>query len=146
MLILESFQAGLSWECVLNKRDGFKEAYDNFDLDKVCQFDEVKVSKLLNNKNIIRNKLKINASLNNAIIFKKIKEEFGTFYNYLKKFTNNNIIYECNKTSSKLSDDISNDLRKRGMKFVGTTIIYSYLQAIGIINSHEKNCFMYRKK
>ena len=146
MLILESFQAGLSWECVLNKRDGFKEAYDNFDLDKVCQFDEVKVSKLLNNKNIIRNKLKINASLNNAIIFKKIKDEFGTFYNYLKKFTNNNIIYECNKTSSKLSDDISNDLRKRGMKFVGTTIIYSYLQAIGIINSHEKNCFMYRKK
>lgn len=145
MLILESFQAGLSWECVLNKREAFKSAYDNFDLDKICSYKAEKINELLTNDKIIRNKLKINASINNAKIFKKIKEEYGTFHNYLKTFTNDNIIYEINVTSSKLSDEISNDLKKRGMKFVGTTIIYSYLQAIGIIYSHEKDCFLYKK-
>lgn len=146
MLILESFQAGLSWECVLNKREGFRKVYDDFSLDKVCNYGNDKIIELINNKNIIRNKLKINASINNAKIFKNIVLEFGSFYNYLKSFTNDEIFYEIGLTSSSLSDTISNDLKRRGMKFVGTTIIYSYLQAIGIIYSHEKCCFMYREK
>lgn len=144
MLILESFQAGLSWECVLNKRDSFRQAYDNFDLEKVCNYDEKKKQELISNAEIIRNKLKVNASVNNAKIFRDIKNEFGTFYNYLKTFTNDETYYEVGLTSSELSDKISKDLKKRGMKFVGTTIIYSYLQAIGIINSHDKACFMYK--
>lgn len=146
MLILESFQAGLSWECVLNKRESFREAYDNFDLFKVCLYTDKKIDELMDNKNIIRNRLKIKASINNAKIFKNIISEYGSFNNYLRKFTNDNIIYECDKTSSKLSDDVSIDLKRRGMKFVGTTIIYSYLQAIGLINSHENKCFMHVKK
>lgn len=146
MLILESFQAGLSWECVLNKRDSFRQAYDNFDLEKVCNYDEKKKQELVSNAEIIRNKLKVNASINNAKIFRDIKNEFGTFYNYLKTFTNGETYYEVGLTSSELSDKISKDLKKRGMKFVGTTIIYSYLQAIGIINSHDKDCFMYKEE
>ena len=146
MLILESFQAGLSWECVLNKRDSFRQAYDNFDLEKVCNYDEKKKQELISNAEIIRNKLKVNASINNAKIFRDIKNEFGTFYNYLKTFTNGETYYEVGLTSSELSDKISKDLKKLGMKFVGTTIIYSYLQAIGIINSHDKDCFMYKGK
>lgn len=145
MLILESFQAGLSWECVLNKREAFKKAYDFFDLDKIIMYDACKVKELLSNKDIIRNKLKINASINNAKIFKNIKEEFGTFHNYLMTFTNNLIFYEIGKTTNSLSDTISEDLVKRGMRFVGSTIIYSYLQAIGVIVSHEKECFLYQK-
>jgi len=145
MLILESFQAGLSWECVLNKRENFRKAYDDFNLNKVCVYNEEKITNLLKDSGIIRNKLKIIASINNAKIFKKIIKEYGSFYNYLKKFTKNKIIYEQNKTTNEISDLISKDLSKRGMKFVGSTIIYSYLQAIGIINSHEKDCFLYRK-
>lgn len=144
MLILESFQAGLSWECVLNKRDSFRQAYDNFDLEKVCNYDEKKKQELISNAEIIRNKLKVNASVNNAKIFRDIKNEFGTFYNYLKTFTNGETYYEVGLTSSELSDKISKDLKKRRMKFVGTTIIYSYLQAVGIINSHDKDCFMHK--
>ena len=144
-LILESFQAGLSWECVLNKRDNFKKAYDNFDIDKIIKYDEDKINKLMQDKGIIRNKLKINASINNAKIFKEISKEYGSFANYIWGFTNNQIIYEINKTSSELSDKISKDLKSKGMTFVGTTIIYSYLQAIGIINSHEKQCFKFKK-
>ncbi len=146
MLILEMFQAGLSWECILNKREDFKKAYNNFDFYKVALYTKEKINELVNNKAIIRNKLKIKASINNAKIFINIKREFGSFHNYLKTFTNDNIIYEFDKISSKLSDDISYDLKKRGMKFIGTTIVYSYLQAIGLINSHERTCFMYRKK
>ncbi len=145
MLILESFQAGLSWECVLNKRESFKECYDNFDLDKVCNYDEIKINELINNKDIIRNKLKIRASINNAKVFKDIISEYGSFHNYLKQFTDDKIIYEIDKTTNELSDKISNDLIKRGMKFVGSTIIYSYLQAIGIIYSHDKDCFLYKE-
>ena len=137
MLILESFQAGLSWECILNKRDSFRLAYDNFDIDKI------KIKELLNNKDIIRNKLKILSSINNAKIFKSIVLEYKSFYNYLCKFTNGKKFYEINLTKSNLSDAISLDLTKRGMKFVGSTIIYSYLQAIGIINSHEESCYLY---
>lgn len=144
MLILESFQAGLSWECILNKREAFKVAYEDFDIDKVIKFDEAKIEQLRNNPKIIRNKLKIKASISNAKIFKSIQEEYQTFYNYLCTFTHGKIIYETNKTTSSLSDSISNDLKKRGMKFVGSTIIYSYLQAIGVIYSHEKDCFLYK--
>lgn len=146
MLILESFQAGLSWECVLNKRDAFRVAYDGFDLDKICAYDEQKISDLLENKEIIRNRLKIKASINNSKIFKEILQEYGSFYNYLKGFTKDEIIYEINKTTNELSDAISKDLQKRGMKFVGSTIIYSYLQAIGIIYSHDKDCFMHKNE
>ena len=144
MLILESFQAGLSWECVLNKRESFRKAYDNFDLDKVCSYDNEKITELLNNKDIIRNKLKINASINNSKIFKTLVEENGSFHNYLKSFTRDKVIYETDKTTNDLSDTISNDLQKRGMKFVGSTIIYSYLQAIGVIYSHDKECYLYK--
>lgn len=143
MLILESFQAGLSWECILNKREAFRYAYDNFDIDKIVKYDDSKINELMNNKNIVRNKLKIKASINNAIIFKDIVSEYGSFYNYLKTF-NEDIIYEVDKTTNKLSDDISKDLISRGMKFVGSTIIYSYLQAVGLIYSHDKECELYK--
>ena len=143
MLLLESFQAGLSWECVLNKREAFRKAYDNFDINKIVLYDEEKINELLDNKEIIRNKLKIKASINNAKIFKSIEEEYGSFSNYLKLFTDFKVIFECDKSTSDLSDKISKDLQHKGMKFVGSTIIYSYLQAIGIINSHDKECFKY---
>ncbi len=145
MLILESFQAGLSWECVLNKREAFRKAFNNFDIDKICKYDNKKIQELLENPNIIRNKLKINAAINNSKIFKEIQKEYQTFSNYIWHFTENRVVYENDKTSSELSDIISNDLKKRGMKFVGTTIIYSYLQAIGVINSHKNGCFLHSK-
>ena len=144
MLILESFQAGLSWECVLNKRHNFEVAYDYFDINKIINYDEDKINELLLNKKIIRNKLKIKASINNAKIFKNIQKEYGSFNNYLITFTNNKTLYERGKVTNDLSDLISKDLIRRGMKFVGSTIIYSYLQAIGVIYSHEKDCFLYK--
>ena len=143
MLILESFQAGISWECVLNKREAFRQAYDPFDLNKICSYDETKLQELAQNKGIIRNRLKIKASVENAKIFKAIQKEYGSFYNYLKTFTQGKIFYEVGLTRSKLSDCLSADLKKKGMKFVGTTIIYSYLQAIGVVNSHDENCDLY---
>lgn len=146
MLILESFQAGLSWECVLNKRNDFRTSYDNFNIDKIINYDENKINELLTNDKIIRNKLKIKASINNAKIFKDIQKEYGSFYNYLLTFTKNKILYEIDKTTNDLSDSISKDLIKRGMKFVGSTIIYSYLQATGFIYSHDEECFMYKKE
>lgn len=148
MLILESFQAGLSWECILNKRESFREDFDNFDYKKVANYDEEKISQLLTDKRIIRNKLKIRASIQNAKAFINIIEEYGSFSTYIWSFTNNKIIYNENDkfvTSNELSDKISKDLKRRGMSFVGTTIIYSYLQAIGVINDHELNCD-FRKK
>lgn len=147
LLILESFQAGLSWECILNKRDSFRLAYDNFQTDKVIQYDEKKIEELLNNPDIIRNRLKIKASIENSKIFKSIQKEYGSFSKYIWSFTNGKIIYEPwdMRTTGPLSDEISKDLIKRGMKFVGSTIIYSYLQAIGIINGHSKECFLYKE-
>ena len=145
LLILESFQAGLSWECILNKRESFRIAYDNFDIDKIIHYDDKKIKELLENNKIIRNKLKIKASINNAKIFKSIQEEYGSFYNYLTTFTNNQLFYEIGKVTNNLSLSISRDLIKRGMKFVGSTIIYSYLQAVGIIYSHDKKCYLYKK-
>ena len=146
MLILESFQAGLSWECVLNKREAFREAFDDFDIHKVSTYDEKKQAELKQNKGIIRNRRKISAAVTNAQIFIKIQKEYGSFSNYLWQFTDGKIIYETGKTTSELSDQISKDLKKRGMKFVGTTIIYSYLQAVGVICSHEEGCFLWKKK
>ena len=143
MLILEGFQAGLSWECVLNKRESFRKAFDDFQIDKIIDYDDNKLRELYENKGIIRNKRKINATVKNAIIFKEIVNEFGSFYNYLKTFTYGEIYKETGLVSSPLSDEISNDLRKRGMSFVGTVIIYSYLQAVGIINSHDEDCFLH---
>lgn len=144
MLILESFQAGLSWECVLNKRQDFREAFDNFEIDLICNYNSGKIQELLENKKIIRNKLKINATVNNSKIFRKIQNEYGTFYDYLRTFTNGEILYETGKTTNQLSDMLSKDLKNRGMKFVGSTIVYSFLQAVGIIYSHERECFMYK--
>ena len=144
MLLLESFQAGLSWECVLNKRDSFRKAYDNFDLNRVISYDDNKVNELLSNKDIIRNKRKINASINNSKIFKTIVDEYGSFYNYLRTFTKDRTIYETNKTTNDLSDALSKDLQNRGMTFVGSVIIYAYLQAIGVIYSHDKDCYLYK--
>ena len=128
LLILEMFQAGLSWECILNKRDSFRLAFDNFDYNIISNYNDDKVNELLNNKNIIRNK------------------QYKTFSNYIWSFTNNQIIKNMDdtlKVSSDLSDEISKDLKRRGMKFVGTIIIYSYLQAIGIIDDHELSCICY---
>lgn len=145
MLILESFQAGLSWECVLNKRENFRCALDSFNIDKIVRYNDEKINELMHTSMIIRNKLKIKAMIENAKIYKNIQSEFGSFHKYLKTFTDDKIIYEYDRTTSDLSDKISNDLKKRGMKFVGSTVIYSYLQAIGIIYSHQKDCFMYKK-
>ena len=145
MLILESFQAGLSWSCILNKRENFRKAFDNYDIDKIINYDEIKIQELQNNAGIIRNKLKIKATINNSKIFKEIQKEYGSFDKYIWSFTNNETIYEFDKISSELSDTISRDLKKRGMTFVGTIIIYSYLQAVGIINSHESQCFKHCK-
>ena len=146
LLILEMFQAGLSWECILNKRNSFRLAFDNFDYNIISNYNGNKINELLNNKNIIRNKLKIQAAINNAKVFIKIQEEYKTFSNYIWSFTNNKIIKSIDdnlKVSSALSDEISKDLKRRGMKFVGTIIIYSYLQAIGIIDDHELDCMCY---
>jgi len=145
MFILETFQAGLSWECILNKRESFRLAYDYFDIDKIIKYNDDKVNELMNNKNIIRNKLKIKSSISNSIIYKEIVRKYTSFYKYLLTFTNGKIIYEYDKTTNELSDKISKDLVKKGMKFVGSTTIYSYLQAIGFINSHDKNCFLYKQ-
>lgn len=145
MLLLETFQAGLSWECVLNKREGFRRAFDGFDYQKIALYDKDKISSLAQAEGIIRNHLKISAAVTNARIFMDIQKEIGSFDQYIWHFTNGRTVYECDKTSSPLSDLISKDLKKRGMKFVGTTIIYSYLQAIGIINSHEERCFLHQR-
>lgn len=142
MLILESFQAGLSWECVLNKRENFRKAFDGFDLDKVMSFNEDKILSLKSDKGIIRNERKIRAAVSNARIFRDILDEYGSFYNYLRLFWDGEQIKETDKVTSPLSDAISADLIKRGMKFCGSVIIYSYLQAVGVIDSHEDECEM----
>ncbi len=144
MLILECFQAGLSWECVLNKRDAFRKAFDGFDLEKICAYHEDKLEMLRNNPEIIRNRLKIQAAVINAQAFCKIQKEYGSFSEYLWHWTDGKVIQETGKTSSELSDTISKDLKKYGMKFVGTTVVYAYLQAIGVIWSHEDECFCSR--
>ena len=141
MLVLEGFQAGLSWECVLNKRKEFRKAFDSFDWVKIAEYSDEKLEELYQNKGIIRNRRKIIATRKNAAVYRDILSEFGSFYLYLRSFWDGNTVIENDKTSSSLSDAISRDLKKRGMGFVGTTIIYSFLQAIGIIDSHDSECY-----
>ncbi len=149
MLILEGAQAGLSWETILKRRYTYRKAYKNFDPGIVAEFTEVDKNRLLSDKGIIRNKLKIKASIINAKHFLKIQEEYGSFSKYLWNFTNNQVINHKIKKlgdilpNNNLSNTISEDLKKRGFKFVGSTIIYAYLEAIGIINDHEISCFRY---
>lgn len=143
MLVLESFQAGLSWITILKKRENFKKAFDNFDVVKVANYDENKVNELRENAGIIRHKGKINAAIKNAQAFIEIQNEFGSFDEYIWGFTEGKIIKAEFLTESDLSKRISKDLKKRGMSFVGPTIIYSYLESIGIIDNHQQNCFKY---
>lgn len=146
ILILENFQAGLSWECVLNKWEAFRRAFDGFDLETVCAYDDAKINALRNDPEIIRNRLKIQAAVNNARVFRSIQQEQGSFSAYLWRWTEGKIIYEKGETRSVLSDTVSKDLKKRGMKFVGTTIVYAYLQAVGVIYSHDEGCFLEHKE
>jgi DNA-3-methyladenine glycosylase I len=149
-LVLESAQAGLNWLTVLRKRENYRAAYDNFDPIKVAQYDENKVLELMNNAGIIRNRRKIDASIGNAKGFLKLQEEFGSFDNYIWGFVDNkpvvnhwSEISEVPATSS-LSDEVGKDLKSRGFKFLGSTIVYAHLQATGVINDHLTTCFRYR--
>lgn len=152
MLTLESAQAGLSWFTILKRRTNYKKAFDNFKVEKIAKYNDDKVSELLNNEGIIRNKLKINATINNAKKFIKIQKEFGSFNKYIWGFVNNKPIlneYESIKevpAKTKLSEEISKDLKKKGFKFIGPTIVYAFMQAIGMVNDHTKECFKYKKK
>ena len=148
LLILEGFQAGLSWLTVLKKRQAFRVEYENFDVEKVANFDEKKIAKMLANKEIIRSEQKIRASILKAKIFMKIQKEFGSFSDYIWGFTGHKVVYNSDGkviVSNELSDKISKDLKKRGMKYVGTVIVYSYLQAIGVVNDHDKECFLHKE-
>lgn len=143
MLILELFQAGLSWITILKKRENFRKAFDGFDVDKIMNYDSEKIEELMKDEGIIRNRRKIDATVNNARIFKKMQEEYGSFSDYIWSFTDGEVIKAEYETESELSKEISKDLKRHGMKFVGPTIIYSYLESIGIIDNHEKDCFKF---
>ena len=146
-LILETFQAGLSWYIVLKKRDNFRKAFADFDYQKVAQYDEEKIQELLLDAGIIRNKLKVRAAVANAIAFIEVQKEFGSFSNYIWKFTDGKPVDNNPKTlkeipaSTPLSDAISKDLKKRGFKFVGTTVVYAHMQATGMVNDHMEGCW-----
>ena len=148
-LVLESAQAGLSWLTILKRRENYRSAYDGFDPAKVAGYDEQKCNELLNDRGIIRNRLKILASINNAKQFVKIQEEFGSFDHYIWGFTENRPVINCWKSlseipaTSELSDRVSADLKSRGFKFLGPTIVYAHLQATGLINDHVAGCFRY---
>lgn len=146
MLVLESFQAGLSWECVLNKREAFRSALDQFNPQVISNYDEAKLEELLNNKAIIRHKQKLKAAVKNAQVFLRLQKEYGSFANYLLTFTKGRVYYEQHQVTSALSDAVAKDLRRQGMSFVGSTTVYAYLQAVGIIQSHEPECFLYKNK
>ena len=145
-LVLEGAQAGLSWITILRKREGYRKAYDDFDVQKVASYDESKIEELLINPDIVRNKLKVRSSVNNAKLFMEIQKEFGSFDSYIWSFTDGKQIINSWEdisqvpVTSALSDAVSRDLKKRGFKFTGSTIIYSYLQAVGIINDHTIWC------
>ena len=150
-LILEGAQAGLSWITVLKKRENYKKAFDGWNLNKIVEYTEKKEKELLQNKGIIRNRLKIISTVNNAIIFVEIQDEFGSFDKYIWSFVNGKPIQNTFESSkeiparTEISDKISKDLKKRGMSFVGSTIIYAFMQAIGITNDHEISCYRYRE-
>lgn len=149
-LILESAQAGLSWSTVLNKREGYRKAFANFDVQKVAGFDAKKIESLIQNPEIIRNKLKINAAVNNAQCFIKVQEEFGSFDSYIWSFVNNQTIVGNWQSMKEVpvttpeSDALSKDLKKRGFKFVGSTIVYAHMQATGLVNDHTVDCFCFK--
>ncbi len=151
MLILEGMQAGLSWITVLNKREAFREAFNRFDPYKVALYDQEKIQELLANEKIIRNRLKINAAVNNAKLYLKIIEEYGSFDKFIWKYvdyepiTNHWVKHDDMPASTSLSDKISKDLKKMGFKFVGSTIIYSFMQAVGMVNDHVTECFAYKE-
>jgi DNA-3-methyladenine glycosylase I len=150
-MLLDAFQAGLSWLTILRKRENFRLAFDDFDYEKIANYGDDKINELLQNAGIIRNKLKINASITNAKAFIKIREEFGSFDKYIWGFSESKTIQNhFSKTEevpakTELSDRISKDLKKRGFTFVGSTIIYAYLQAIGLVNDHTSDCFRYQE-
>ena len=146
-LILETFQAGLSWITILNKRENFRKAFDNFDYQKVANYSEDKIQELLLDDGIIRNKLKVYSAVSNAQAFIKVQEEFGSFSKYIWNFTEGKPIDNKRKSlkevpaTSPLSDEISKDLKKRGFKFVGSTVVYAHMQATGMVNDHVEDCF-----
>lgn len=146
-LILETFQAGLSWITILRKRENFRKALDNFDYKKIARYNEDKIQSLLLDEGIIRNQLKVRATVTNAQAFMKIQEEFGSFTDYIWGFVNHIPVNEKRKTlkevpaTTELSDKISKDLKKRGFKFVGSTVVYAHLQATGMVNDHVTDCF-----
>lgn len=146
-LILETFQAGLSWITILNKRENFRKAFDNFDYKKIAQYSEDKIEELLLDAGIIRNKLKVRSAVSNAIAFIEIQKEFGSFSTYIWKFTKGKPIINNPKTlkdvpsTTPLSDEISKDLKKRGFKFVGSTVIYAHMQATGMVDDHVEDCW-----
>jgi DNA-3-methyladenine glycosylase I len=149
--VLDAFQAGLSWRTILHKRKNFKKAFSNFDFKKISKYGVKDKKRLLNDAGIIRNKLKIESAIINANKFLEIRKEFGTFDKYIWSFTKGKTIHNSWKDSkkvpakTKLSDEISLDLKKRGFKFVGSTIIYAFMQAAGIVNDHSLNCFRYKE-
>ena len=143
ILVLVNFQTGLSWEIMLKKREDFRIAFDGFDVEKIACYDEKRMEELLKNENIIRNKNKIKAVINNAKVFIKIQEDYGSFYDYIKTFTKGQIFHERGLTESELSRTMVKDLKKKGMKYLGPITMYSYLQTVGVINSHEEDCFLY---
>ena len=147
LFILETFQAGLSWECILNKREHFRAAYDGFDREKICCYTDDKIEELMKNPGIIRNRRKIQASIHNTQVYQEICREFGSFKSYLYSFSHGKTIREPDVriTTSPLSDALSLDLKKRGMTFVGSTTMYAFLQAVGIINAHQEDCFRYEE-
>ena len=150
-LTLETFQAGLSWITVLKKRENFRDAFDSFDYKKIAKYNQEKIDSLLQNKGIIRNKLKVNAAVTNAQAFIEIQREFGSFSKYIWGFVNGEPIKNKFKSlneipaNTPLSDQISKDLKKRGFKFVGTTVVYAHMQATGMVNDHETSCFRYNE-
>lgn len=150
-LTLEGAQAGLSWSTILNKREGYREAFDHFDVQKIAQYDAAKIEQLLQNPQIVRNKLKVNATVTNAQQFIKIQQAFGSFDRYIWQFVDNKPLINQWKTqeevpsSSNESDALSKDLKKRGFKFVGTTICYALMQATGMVNDHTVACFCYEQ-
>jgi len=150
-LLLEGFQAGLSWRTILYKRENFRKAFDNFDFNKVAKYNKRKINTLLKDEGIIRNKLKVESAVTNAKAFLEVRKECGTFNKYIWSFVNGKPIQNKFKSlkelpaSTELSDLISKDLKKRGFKFVGTTIIYAHMQATGMVNDHVVGCFRHRE-
>ncbi len=150
-LLLETFQAGLSWITILRKRENFRAAFDNFDYKKIAKYNESKIESLLQDEGIIRNKLKVRSAITNAQAFMKIQKEFGSFSDYIWNFVagepikNSLISHKNAPANTPLSDAISNDLKKRGFKFVGSTVVYAHLQATGMVNDHITECFRYHE-